>query len=241
MTLKINWKIVTVAAPSRRLLFLTGTECFRGLFVQRRPLWRIFAVLFPWFCKNLFAYFKTDSLPPSPQHPPADVTGRCVLVRFHEFGLRNPTPPESKLPPFGPIEGQKWFDQISSHWEYQKNLFAFIAFGKIQFLPPFIWNLPFMSYRLWVHRVQDSGYYNYAYELSLYLSRQSKKCTVSAWRSRLWTLRHRKGPSLHCIMKAQLLYAHCALCRAERSKTVFLWSMGGVGTHRSGAYRPWGV
>ncbi len=46
---------------------------------------------------------------------------------------------------FGPIEEQKWFDQISS----QKNRFAFISFGKIQFLPPCIWNLPFMSYRLW--------------------------------------------------------------------------------------------
>ncbi len=32
-------------------------------------------------------------------------------------------PPESvaTLPPFSPIEGQKWFDQISSQWESQKN------------------------------------------------------------------------------------------------------------------------
>ncbi len=30
----------------------------------------------------------------------------------------------------------------------QKNRFALIYFGKIQFLPPCIWNLPFMSYRL---------------------------------------------------------------------------------------------
>ncbi len=49
------------------------------------------------------------------------------------------------LPPFSPIEGQKWFDQISSQWESQKNRFALIYFGKIQFLPPCIWNLPFMS------------------------------------------------------------------------------------------------
>jgi hypothetical protein len=53
------------------------------------------------------------------------------------------------LPPFGPIEGQKRFDQISSQWESQKNRFALIYFGKIQLLPPCIWNLPFMSYRLW--------------------------------------------------------------------------------------------
>ncbi len=49
------------------------------------------------------------------------------------------------LPPFSPIEGQKWFDQISSQWESQRNRFALIYFGKIQFLPPCIWNLPFMS------------------------------------------------------------------------------------------------
>ncbi len=53
------------------------------------------------------------------------------------------------LPLFGPmLEGHKWFDQISSQWESQKNRFAFISFGKIQFLPPCFWNLPFMSYRL---------------------------------------------------------------------------------------------
>ncbi len=49
------------------------------------------------------------------------------------------------LPPFGPIEGQKWFDQISSQWESQKNRFALTYFGKIQFLPPCIWNLLFVS------------------------------------------------------------------------------------------------
>ncbi len=53
------------------------------------------------------------------------------------------------LPLFGPmLEGHKWFDQISSQWESQKNRFAFISFDKIQFLPPCFWNLPFMSYRL---------------------------------------------------------------------------------------------
>ncbi len=42
-------------------------------------------------------------------------------------------------PPFGPIEGHKWFDQISNQWESQKNRFVVISFGKIQFLPPCIW------------------------------------------------------------------------------------------------------
>jgi hypothetical protein len=48
--------------------------------------------------------------------------------------------PESvaTLPPFSPIEGQKWFDQISSQRESQKNRFALTYFGKIQFLPPCI-------------------------------------------------------------------------------------------------------
>jgi hypothetical protein len=32
-----------------------------------------------------------------------------------------------------------------SQWASQKNRFALIYFGKIQFLPPCIWNLPFMS------------------------------------------------------------------------------------------------
>jgi hypothetical protein len=36
------------------------------------------------------------------------------------------------------IEGNKGFDQILSQWESQKNRFAFIYFGKIQFLPPCI-------------------------------------------------------------------------------------------------------
>jgi hypothetical protein len=40
----------------------------------------------------------------------------------------------TESPPFGPIEGHKWFFQISSQWESEKNQFAFISFGKIQFL-----------------------------------------------------------------------------------------------------------
>ena len=64
------------------------------------------------------------------------------------WGSGPPSPsPESvaTLPLFGPIEGQKWFDRISSQWESQKNRFALIYFGKIWFLPPCIWNIPFMS------------------------------------------------------------------------------------------------
>ncbi len=54
------------------------------------------------------------------------------------------------LPPFGLIEGHKWFFQISSQWAFQKNRFAFVYFGTIQLLPPCLWDLPFMSYhRLW--------------------------------------------------------------------------------------------
>ncbi len=64
--------------------------------------------------------------------------------------VRVKTESVATLPPFGTIEGQKWFDQISSQWESQKNRFALIYFGKIQFLPPCIWNLPFMSYSLWI-------------------------------------------------------------------------------------------
>ncbi len=70
-------------------------------------------------------------------------------------------PPESvaTLPPFGPIERQKWFDQISSQWESQRNRFALIYYGKNQFLPPCIWNIPFMAYRLWIcHCVGGEGF-----------------------------------------------------------------------------------
>ena len=69
------------------------------------------------------------------------------MLNQREVCSRNTYIPESvaTLPPFGPIEGQKWFDRISSQWESQKNRFAFISFGKNQFLPPCIWNLPFMS------------------------------------------------------------------------------------------------
>jgi hypothetical protein len=35
------------------------------------------------------------------------------------------------LPPFGPIEGQKRFDQISSEWESQKIRFVLIFFGNV--------------------------------------------------------------------------------------------------------------
>ncbi len=65
----------------------------------------------------------------------------CAVLHSHSESI-------ATLPPFGPIEGQKWFDKITSQWKSQKNRFAFISFGKIQFLPPCIWNLPFMSYHL---------------------------------------------------------------------------------------------
>ncbi len=70
-------------------------------------------------------------------------------VRFSEKGGLGPNSESiATLPPFCPIEGYKRYLQISNQWESQKNLFAFISSGKIQFLPPCLWDLPFMSYRL---------------------------------------------------------------------------------------------
>ncbi len=43
---------------------------------------------------------------------------------------------------------RQWFFQIPSQWEPQKNRFSFVSFGKNPVLPPCIWDLPFMSYRL---------------------------------------------------------------------------------------------
>ncbi len=94
------------------------------------------------------------------------------LDRTSGWQCQSRNSPESvaTLPPFGPIEGQKWFDQISSQWESQKNRFALIYFGEIQFFPPCIWNIPFMSYRLWVRSstscsvLRDSGIWEAADE-----------------------------------------------------------------------------
>ncbi len=72
--------------------------------------------------------------------------------------------------PFGSIEEHKWFDQIYSQWEFQKNWFIFISFDKIQFLPPCIWNLPFMSYsyRLWSSSFNDGRMVSISFPLWLY-------------------------------------------------------------------------
>ncbi len=81
--------------------------------------------------------------------PKANETAKKIKTLYYQCVLESilhPYPESvATVPPFSPIEGQKWFDQISSQWESQKNRFALIYFGKIQFLPPCIWNLPFMS------------------------------------------------------------------------------------------------
>ncbi len=47
------------------------------------------------------------------------------------FGLlKKTTQSIDTLPPFSPIEGHKWFFQISSQRESQKSRFALISFGK---------------------------------------------------------------------------------------------------------------
>jgi hypothetical protein len=69
-----------------------------------------------------------------------------LQIGDHHFFLSSES--IAAIPLFGPIVGHKWFDQISSQWKSQKNRFGFISFWKIQFIPPCIWNLPFMSYRL---------------------------------------------------------------------------------------------
>ncbi len=108
-------------------------------------------------------------LPPTP-HPKASVPPPPCFwgegnTRWRERGWESPNSDEghtlwyslyvrtlwstyrvhSHAPSIRSHRGIRWFDQISSQWESQKNRFAFISFGKNQFLPPFIWNLPFMS------------------------------------------------------------------------------------------------
>ncbi len=77
-------------------------------------------------------------------------TNYWMQVKIHQDLHMRLSESVATLPPFVSIEGQKWFDQIPSQWESQKNRFALIYFGKIQFLPSCIWNIPFMSYRLWI-------------------------------------------------------------------------------------------
>jgi len=81
--------------------------------------------------------------PPTPHSSPQPIQYVTVLLLIHICFRQAES--VATLPPFSPIEGQKWFDQISSQWESQKNRFALTYFGKIQFLPPCIWNIPFMS------------------------------------------------------------------------------------------------
>ncbi len=81
----------------------------------------------------------TSTLPPIPslRHPYLYFTTHpaYIHVLFHSDRIRNPES-IAALPPFGPPEGHKLFAQISSQWESQKNQFAFISFGKIQFYLP---------------------------------------------------------------------------------------------------------
>ncbi len=82
-------------------------------------------------------------------HATESTQHKCSSWLMERGYLDTRTESIAMLPPFGPLEEHKWIDQISSQWESQKKRFALIFFGKIQFLPPCNWNLPFMSYRLW--------------------------------------------------------------------------------------------
>jgi hypothetical protein len=101
-----------------------------------------------------------------------------VVQHYYRGGILWITESIATLPPFGLTVGHKWFDQISSHWGSQKNRFAFISFGKIQFLPPCIWNLPFMSYRIWGRirwlRQQKRFFYTF---LKLLQNKSIRKCS----------------------------------------------------------------
>jgi hypothetical protein len=81
----------------------------------------------------------------------------------------------SHAPSIQSHRGRKWFDQIFSQWESQKNRFTLIYFGKIQFLPPCIWNLPFMSYRLRSCRTASTD--------SIFLSSEPVCCGAARWPS----------------------------------------------------------
>ncbi len=55
-----------------------------------------------------------------------------VKNKWNKWRHLSPNSEAEAALPFGPIEGNNWFSQISSQWEFQKNQSAFISFGKIQ-------------------------------------------------------------------------------------------------------------
>ncbi len=70
--------------------------------------------LFWWFFSPSSRYTVLCSPPPPPPHT------HCTLCSYFSqifYWVH------SQVPPFGPIEGQKWFFQISSQWKSRKNLF----------------------------------------------------------------------------------------------------------------------
>ncbi len=60
------------------------------------------------------------------------ITGEMNRRRY-PIALKFITESIATLPPFGPIQRKKWFDQMSSQWESRKNRLAFISSEKSSF------------------------------------------------------------------------------------------------------------
>ncbi len=78
--------------------------------------------------------------------PPAALFKWCNQLLCNML-QRGSAESKATIPPLGPIERQKWFFQISSQWESRKSSFIH-HFRQNPVLPPCIWDLTFMSYRL---------------------------------------------------------------------------------------------
>ncbi len=132
--MKIMYKLIHICLWKRKIRNKIFSSTF-GIIASRVRLSQNFDSFFAAYLAVILAIRQLKTLRPQNER------------NQREYNCQTALRPESvaTLPPFSPIEGQKWFDQISSQWESQKNRFALIYFGKIQFLPPCIWNLPFMS------------------------------------------------------------------------------------------------
>jgi hypothetical protein len=130
-----SWQYKSVKVMQVMLLFScwTGPDADSALSSSLWPLWSPHL--------NFFIHFRSRAF----SLTTLVLLANALLVLLSDFlttfsGQAGFSESIATLPPFGPIEGYKWFDQISSQWESQKNRIAFISFGKIQFLPSCIWN-----------------------------------------------------------------------------------------------------
>ncbi len=115
-----------------------NTVPLRSLFKRQQRMWSsytsytyLFLLLF-WNGLRFVRCIPWMQKPEVPQDLSL-ISGHHFYVAYFSSQVSHQGWVHSMLPPFGPIEGYKWFFQIFSQWESHKNRFAFISFGKSSF------------------------------------------------------------------------------------------------------------